>query len=265
MKNSIIFLYLIIIPLITFAQIHITPKYGGVFSFAKQIDKGNNPSPYFRVVPYNSPLIGINIGYIYNKFTFDIAWENMEVGLETYDNTVAVQCFECKDSKIFRGDYGVPFHAFPIRIGYTIYSYKQIDVFAKLGYFQVVRRYDPTAFANDDTFGPYVRPDFGYYFPDGNPFTKVSRNLQLDFNIVRLIGAKKKYGISLDLIFNFGLQKLSEDRFITKIFKTNETYTNYVTRRGNFIQGSIGFIRIFQDSKKKVHHTQKKHLKGRYF
>jgi hypothetical protein len=83
--------------------------------------------------------------------------------------------------------------------------------------------------------------------------------------MVYTIGAKKKYGISLDLVFNYGLKKLSEDKFITQIYKTNETYTNYVTRRGNYIAGNIGFIRIFQDSKKKVKHTKVKRPKVRYF
>ncbi len=265
MKNIIIILSILLFPLLLIAQIHITPKYAQVFSFAKEINKGNNPSPYFRVVPYRSPFMGVNIGYIYNKFTFDLAWEYTEVGLKTYDNTVATLCPDCKDSKVFRDDYGVPFHAFPLRIGYTIYSKKQIELFAKVGYFQVARRYAPTAFAHEETFGSYVRPDFGYYFPDGIPFTKVSRNLQLDLNMVRTIGKKKKYGLSIDLVFNWGLQKLSEDRFISKLFKTNDTYTNYVTRRGNYIEASIGFIRIFQDSKRKVHHTIKKQPKSRYF
>ena len=70
--------------------------------------------------------------------------------------------------------------------------------------------------------------------------------------MVRAVGAKKKYGLSLDVVFNLGLKKLSEDKSITELYKTNETYTNYVTRRGNYIAAHIGFIRIFQDSKKKV-------------
>jgi hypothetical protein len=261
MKNIII---LFILPLFATAQIHVSPLYGQVFSFAKEINKGNNPSPYFRVVPYRSGFMGVNIGYTYNKFTFDLSWEYTEIGLQTYDNTLLILCADCKDSKSFVSNYGVPIHAFPLRIGYTIYSRKQIDIFAKLGYFQR-RRYGAAAFAHDQTFGSYIRPNFGYFFPDGIPFTKVSRNLQLDLNMVRAIGAKKKYGLSLDLVFNLGLKKLSEDKFITQLYKTNETYTNYVTRRGNYISGSVGFIRIFQDSKKKVHNTRKKHEKIRYF
>ena len=264
MKNIILILYFLIISIFSFAQIHITPKIGKIYSFAKQIDKGTNPSPYFKVAPYGSlGFMGVNIGYIYNKFSFDISWEYTEVGLQTYDKTAATFCPDCKDVQPFQGNYGVPFSSFPIRIGYNIYSRKHIDVFAKLGYFQVGRFYDPNAFSNT-TQGPFRREGYSYYFPDGTPFTKVSRNLQADFNMVYKIGKKKKYGISVDLVLNYGLKKLSEDKFITQIYKTNETYTNYVTRRGSYIAGNIGFIRIFQDSKK-VRHTKEKHPKGRYF
>ena len=257
--------FLLFFPSFLQAQISVTIKTGQLYSFSKNINKGN-PSPYFSVSPYVSiGFFGVNIGYVRGKYSFDFGWEYTDVGSQTDDKTAAVLCADCKDTKEFNSAYGVPIQYFPIRFGYNIYQKKHLEIFAKVGYFQTARRYDPVAFANEDTFGPYVRPDYKFDTPNGTPFTKVSRNLQVDINMVYTVGKKKKYGLSLDLIFNLGLQKLSEDKYITTLYKTNETYTNYVTRRGSFVGFNIGYIRIFQDSKPKIRKTKTKKYQGRYF
>ena len=257
--------FLLFLPSFLQAQISVTVKTGQLYSFSKNINKGN-PSPYFSVSPYVSiGFFGVNIGYIHGKYSFDFGWEYTDVGSQTHDNTAAILCADCKDAKEFNSAYGVPIQYLPLRFGYNIYTKKHLDVFAKVGYFQTARRYDPIAFANSNNFAPYTRPDFRYDQIDGTPFTKVSRNLQADINMVYTVGKKKKYGLSLDLIFNLGLKKLSEDKYITTLYKTNETYTNYVTRRGSFVGFNIGYIRIFQDSKPKIRKTKPKKYHGRYF
>jgi hypothetical protein len=263
MKNifAVIFSFILFFPAFAKAQLSITLKTGQLYSFSKIINKNNNPSPYFSVSPYISTgFMGVNFGYEYDKYSFEVGWEYTEVGMQTRERTLTTLCPDCYDlqGRIFDDYYGVPIHTFPVRIGYQFFSSKHLDLFAKLGYFQVSRKDDKTGFGNAGFFGPFANKDFYYSAPAGIPFSKISYNLQADFNLVYNIGKQKKHAISLDLIYNQGLKKLAEDHFITKIYKIGQNFDNYTSRRGSFAGFNIGYKRIFQDSKPKIKHKKKK-------
>ncbi len=262
MKNNfaLLFFFILFAPFFVKAQYSITLKTGQLYSFSKISSKGNNASPYLTAAPYvSSGFIGAVLAYEYDKYSFEIGWEYTEVGSQTRERTLTTLCPNCKgmQGRDFSNNYGVPIHYFPVRMGYQLHSSKHLDMFAKLGYFQVSRKYSKTGFACEDLFGPFENSDFYVRAPDGIPFGRTSYNLQGDLNLVYTLGKKKKYAISLDLIYNQGLKKIAEDRQIVKIYKTQQNFETFITRRGSFAGFNIGFKRIFQDSKKEVKRKKK--------
>jgi hypothetical protein len=260
MKKHILLIIALFYSPLSFAQIGITAKTGQIYSFSKALRNKGNPSPYFRVGPYVSTgFMGAVVSYTYDKYVFEIGWEYTEVGSQTYDATAATLCAGCDEVKKFNSAYGVPIHSFPIRVGYRLYNRKRIDVFSKLGYFQVSRKGDPIGFANENYFGPYsISKDFFYQEIDGKPFGFVSYNLQSSTSIRYIIDKNQKYALTLDVIYNQGLKKIAEDSYETILYKTNQKFTNYVTRRGSFAGFNIGFTRIFQNSAPKIKKKKKK-------
>jgi hypothetical protein len=249
-----LFIFLSLLPYFSKAQLSITAKLGELYSFSKKTNKGN-PSPYFRVKPFvtdfGDGFLGLNFGYVYKRFSYDISIEYTGIGAASYDETVVKLCPECDDSRIFTSAYAVPIVAFPIRVGYHVLSKYRLDVFAKLGCFLVSRRGDPQGFAKHDYFGPYGTKDIYIHAPNGKPFGYTSYNLQADLNLVYTLGSNKKHGITLDLIYNQGLKKLAEDKYIVTIHPLRQTYTNYVTRRGSYIGFNIGYTQVFQNTRSK--------------
>jgi hypothetical protein len=243
---------------LSFAQISITAKTGQLYSFSKALQNKGNPSPYFRVGPYVSTgFMGAVVSYTYDKYVFEIGWEYTEVGSQIHDATAATLCVGCDEVKKFNSYYGVPIHTFPVRVGYHLYNRKRIDVFSKLGYFQITRP-GGTGFASENYFGPYAVKDFKYHPKNGTPFGFISYNLQASTSIRYALDKNRKYALTLDVIYNQGLKKIAEDPYETILYKTNQKFTNYVTRRGSFAGFNIGFTRIFQDSKPKIKKKKKK-------
>jgi hypothetical protein len=242
---------LILIPFVCAAQLQISSRFGLVYSFSKVLKKGT-PSPYFRTVPYESVgFSGIYASFVYRKYIFEAGLEYTDVGTMSENKLITATCPDCIDSHIYYGGYGVGISYVPLRVGYNIFSNKHFDVFPKLGFFYVIRNGDPNGFASTDTFGSFGNKDYEVSDPDGKPFSKVSMNLQADIYAVWKFGKQKKWGLSVDLMYNQGLLKLAEDPYITTIYKTNTTYTNYVSRRGSFVGFNFGLVRIFPETKRK--------------
>ncbi len=259
MKKNLFLSIALFYSTLSFAQISITAKTGQLYSFSKAIQNKGNPSPYFRVGPYVSTgFMGAVVSYTYDKYLFEIGWEYTEVGSQIYDATAATLCPDCDEVKKFNSAYADPIHSFPVRVGYQIYHRKRIDVFSKLGYFQVSRKGDPFGFAKEDYFGPYSSKDFFYHAKPGTPFGFISYNLQASTSIKYTIDKNKKYALTLDLIYNQGLKKIAEDPYVTTLYKTNQKFTNYVTRRGSFVGFNIGYTRVFQNSTPKIKKKKKK-------
>jgi hypothetical protein len=259
MKKNILLIAAFFYCTFTFAQISITAKTGQLYSFSKALQHKGNPSPYFRVSPYVSTgFMGAVVSYTYDKYVFEVGWEYTEVGSQTHDATAATLCVGCDEVKIFSSFYGVPIHTFPIRVGYHLYNRKRIDIFSKLGYFQVSRKGDPQGFANENYFGPYSTKDFFYQEKDGTPFGFISYNLQASTSIRYTLDKNRKYAFTLDVIYNQGLKKIAEDPYETILYKTNQKFTNYVTRRGSFVGFNIGYTRILQNTTPKIKKKKKK-------
>ncbi len=220
---------------------------GGIYaSYAKLLTDKGKPSPYFKVHPFTSPtsIYSLYLEARYKKMLLEVGYELISVGMYAIDDT-EFYCKDCESLTTHYVEYSIPMDVIPIRIGYEVFSNKNFDLSAKIGYFYA---YQANGFMNEETFGPYVSPHVMFSGIDGTPFTKTSHNVQAGLDFAWKFGKKRRSALTVGVLYNHGLKVLGEDIFIFEKFnKPEESYENHITRRGSFSGLVFGYrFRIFK-------------------